>query len=302
MQGLFFPKSITKKLDSISANFLWGNKDKKKGLNWISWENICKPKMLGGLGFRTNEELNILGLTKQCWNLDNQNNWAARFMAEKYLRKNTGPISFKKGSFIWRNIGKGWNFYKDSLSWNPGSGKEINFWKDKWIGDYPLRELLIGPLDKGEEEKTLAEKAKNNRIELDTLPQNLPKIFKDLVQTITLSNDQDLLVSSWTNKGKFSNKASLTHIQGIRQKNTKPLQSDWNIIWSAPGHPKMNFFLWQTWWERNPTKENLFFRNCSPSPECPLCFHPRENMMHILRDCPRANNIWSKVNPPPLDL
>ena len=96
MQGLHFPKSITKKMDSISANFLWGNKDKKKGLNCISWDNICKPKILGGLGFRTNEELNILGLTKQCWNLDNQKNWAARFMAEKYLRKNIGPISFNK--------------------------------------------------------------------------------------------------------------------------------------------------------------------------------------------------------------
>lgn len=47
MQGILFPKTLTKKMDNISANFLWDNRGNEKGVNWISWDNVCKPKGMG---------------------------------------------------------------------------------------------------------------------------------------------------------------------------------------------------------------------------------------------------------------
>ncbi|XP_048496063.1 uncharacterized protein LOC125495441 [Beta vulgaris subsp. vulgaris] len=295
MQGILFPKTLTTKMDSNSANFLWGNRGNKKGINWIAWEHVCKPKELGGLGFRTNEDLNKLGLVKQCWNLDNQKNWAAHFMADKYIRKNKGPLSFKKGSYLWKNIGKGWDIYKESLCWNPGTGESINFWLDKWMGNTTLREHFTGPLSDIEEKKSLAEVLSHNVEE--NLPSNLPQNLINLAKSIKLNEEQDLLYSSWSSEGKFNNKEAASYIQSLKPNHPKS-QFDWSIIWNAPGHPKIKLFLWQAWWERLPTNENLFFRKCANSPECNTCFNSKENILHILRDCPRADSIWNKINKP----
>lgn len=156
-------------MDIISAKFLWGSWGNSRGINWISWEKVCKRKSMGGLGFRTIEDLNTLGLVKQCWNLDNQKNWAAKFMYEKYIKQNGEPQSFRKGSFIWKNIGKGWETYKDSLIWNPRMGENINFWNDNWVGEYSLRSKISGPLTEGKFGKSLAQNSLNGIIQLKSL-------------------------------------------------------------------------------------------------------------------------------------
>lgn len=44
------PRAICEKLDQISWNFLWGDTFELKKVHWVSWEVICKPKDIGGLG------------------------------------------------------------------------------------------------------------------------------------------------------------------------------------------------------------------------------------------------------------
>lgn len=139
---------------------------------------------------------------------------------------------------------KGWD-YKESLYWNPGSGESINFWLDKWMGTTPLREHFTGPLKEGEEGKSLAEVFSNNLVE--NLPPNLPQNLLNLANSITLNEYQDILFSSWSSEGNFNNKEAACHIQSTRPNHPKS-QLDWSIIWNAPGHPKIKFFLWQTWW------------------------------------------------------
>ncbi|XP_057425982.1 uncharacterized protein LOC130719377 [Lotus japonicus] len=46
------PVGIRKKCKSLMRGFLWGGKEGENKMAWVSWDVICKPKAMGGLGLR----------------------------------------------------------------------------------------------------------------------------------------------------------------------------------------------------------------------------------------------------------
>ena len=48
----WIPKSILNKTRRICTTFLWTGKKEKKVLPWIKWDQIARPKSLGGWGLK----------------------------------------------------------------------------------------------------------------------------------------------------------------------------------------------------------------------------------------------------------
>lgn len=48
----------------IQRDFLWGIKDDSRGMYWVTWDNVCKPKKEGGLGIKNLELFNNAILSK----------------------------------------------------------------------------------------------------------------------------------------------------------------------------------------------------------------------------------------------
>lgn len=71
------------------CNFLWENGVKsKKGIHWASWDNLCKPKSMRGMGFRKLHDFNLALLGKQTWRLLNdENSLVAKVFKSRYFPK-----------------------------------------------------------------------------------------------------------------------------------------------------------------------------------------------------------------------
>ncbi|KAF1877272.1 hypothetical protein Lal_00012043 [Lupinus albus] len=52
---------------SLQRNFLWGNERGGKGIAWVAWDVVCKPKELGGLGVKDLIKFNLALLGKWRW-------------------------------------------------------------------------------------------------------------------------------------------------------------------------------------------------------------------------------------------
>ncbi|XP_041009440.1 uncharacterized protein LOC121253499 [Juglans microcarpa x Juglans regia] len=101
------PKNLCKELNSLMANFWWGNQSNSSRIHWCSWEILRKPKGREGLGFRDLESFNVALLAKQGWRfLQNPGSMATKIFKEKYFSSVTlfeAKLKYRP-SFIWRSV------------------------------------------------------------------------------------------------------------------------------------------------------------------------------------------------------
>jgi hypothetical protein len=49
---LKMPCNVWKEVVKIQRKFLWSGLSNRRKINWVKWEDVCKPKKEGGLGIR----------------------------------------------------------------------------------------------------------------------------------------------------------------------------------------------------------------------------------------------------------
>lgn len=126
MQCCALPKATTEALDKLSRDFLWGSSPNHRKLHLVGWNDISRPKHIGGLGIRSATDCNITALANSAWRLLQSKNspWASMLYA-KYLHSRSPGCFRSSDSFIWRSLGKGWNLLSKGLRWVPQNGKSI---------------------------------------------------------------------------------------------------------------------------------------------------------------------------------
>ena len=73
---------------------------------------------------------------------------------------------------------------------------------------------------------------------------------------------------------------------------------DGEWIWGVPSIPKIKCFLWQCYHKSIPVSSLLAARGMEISTVCRLCNSGTKTILHVLRDCQDARNLWTTLSLP----
>ena len=78
-----------------------------RGMHWLSWSKLARPKGVGGLGFRDMLSFNLAMLAKQGWRLmTNTNTLVHKMLKGKIFPKtifSLAPMGFRP-SLTWKSL------------------------------------------------------------------------------------------------------------------------------------------------------------------------------------------------------
>ena len=96
---------------------------------------MCKPKALGGIGFKDLEKFNEAMLAKQVWRLlvDHSSLFYQVFSAKYFPSGSIFDAKVASGSYAWQSIVKASKLVQLGLLWRVGNGLKINIYNDKWL-------------------------------------------------------------------------------------------------------------------------------------------------------------------------
>lgn len=136
MMAASIPKGVIHDLQKI-RRFVWNDEDGHRKMHAVSWDEITKPKHLGGLGMRRLTTMNTSCLLKLGWELrSNKNNLWCQVMKGKYQRPAIDSqtwIHKSSDSSLWRTLAPLEYIFQNHEYWVIGNGKSVNAWNQKWL-------------------------------------------------------------------------------------------------------------------------------------------------------------------------
>ncbi|KAE8735747.1 THO complex subunit 1 [Hibiscus syriacus] len=288
------PCKIGKKLNSLMANFLWGDKEGKRRIHWVNWSTVCKPLNCGGLGVLDLNLTNRALLGKWVWKFANDKNFLWKCVLCSKLKVSCNTMSIREvphsqSSWILRGIAN--NYLKndsEGISFRSnsklivGNGKSISFWNDVWADECSLKSLFprIFVLSTNKEGKI----AEFGSFE--------PSGWVWNVQTRRSLSDWELV--QWMDL-----MSKLKDIQ-LSESSLGPVLGS-NTLWSkgvwmgfAP--PRVEAFLWQLAHQKVAVKAELVKRGLPLGADilCPLCKEKEESVQHLFISCV-VWELWNKL-------
>lgn len=85
---------VHKELDKAARRCVWGKNDGSRGIHNLEWEELTKPKRLGGVGIKVSQRMNWALLAKLAWRVLNGDGdlWC------DLLKAKTGCVAMTEGT------------------------------------------------------------------------------------------------------------------------------------------------------------------------------------------------------------
>ncbi|GAU22230.1 hypothetical protein TSUD_227660 [Trifolium subterraneum] len=289
-----------------------------------SWDQICLPKELGGLGVKNLDLFNVALLNKWKWRFltDNDALWADllrfRYGHLPTLVIGGSPIPLgAKYSTWWKDImSSGREAESDGFQTNVravvGNGNNIGFWKFKWFGNQPFNELFPNLFAKETHLNVMiAERLGGNGVSymsswqwVDRLSTEEANQMKELSEPLVGFSLHPFNSDRWRWIQESSGIFSVKSYYNVLIENSHMEELDINVLTAirqlcrndVPS--KVLFFGWRLLLERPPTRVALNHRGILLNQQdlsCIFCSLIHEDCSHLFFQCPFSKSVWEAV-------
>ncbi|CAH9071355.1 unnamed protein product [Cuscuta epithymum] len=297
MNVFLLPAKLCTEIERIMNGYWWRRKEMTGwGIRWKSWQDLCKPKQKGGLGYRSLREFNIAMLGKQAWRLTTDtNSLVSKVFKSRYFPKSSF-LDAKLGSnpsYIWRSVFEAQGIIRDGTRRRVGNGRDIYVWRDSWL---PRKEggMVLSPKPEGVFDMNVASLIKEDCSGWNV--QRVHNVFSheesEAILSIPLSK-RDVSDGFWWSddvRGVYTVKSGYRRIKG------EVLEEGWlgwTRMWGLSIQPKIKHFFWQVMTNVLPVAENLRKKRVDIAAECKLCAEAEETIFHLFKNCRFTQGIWS---------
>ena len=275
---------------------------------WFSWEKMCAPKDMGGLGFRDLKAFNLALLAKQGQRLQmNPNSLVHRVLKARYFPQ-TDFLHAKLGlrpSYAQRSILSAQMVVKTGYRWQVGDRESIAIWIDRWLPRPSTFQVLTPPPSHSANTKVSSLINPDNgewNVHMINQLFLLADVMSILSIPLSCHKPRDKLVWAYTPRGNFMvNSAykvaiSMTRCNSVAETSHGALHTSfWRKIWNLHIPPKIKLFTQKACQDILPTKANLCHRHILDSPTCETCKTGSETVGHPFWDCPSTSKVWSTL-------
>ncbi|KAK8936483.1 hypothetical protein KSP39_PZI011748 [Platanthera zijinensis] len=229
------PKSLIAEINSILAGFWWVGNNERRCLQWKSWSFLCRPKSLGGMGFRCLASFNSTLLAKQAWRLVSRPD---SLVAVVFRARSL--------SLCWSSIFSSRETISRGSRISVGSGSSIRIWTDHWLLR-PSSFRVLAPRPARMTPKFVSDLLlpSGRGWDADLISSLFPLVDVALILSIPLGRGSlgDRWVWHYSISGLFLVRSAyhLIHLSDGPSASGGPL--GWNFIWKAVVPPHIRVFL-----------------------------------------------------------
>ncbi|KAK7245383.1 hypothetical protein RIF29_40223 [Crotalaria pallida] len=302
MQHSNLPISVCREFERAQRDFVWGSSQQQRKAHLLSWDNLCLPKTLGGLGFKRMKTFNDAFLMKLGWGiLTKPNDLWVQVLKGKYARGRDFLKTVKSNnqdSSLWKRLAYLWPTLLDNVQFRIGNGKGTWFWKDRWIGDkITLQDFTLHQRDFDNDTTLVADMTDEDRNwDFGKLQDILNNTIIDKIRIMPPPEPElgdDELAWSIEGHGNFTVKSAY----GLLSNEYHTVEViPWETVWKSKCPERWKFQLWKTGHDRLLTNSRKSKWGLG-TPECKKCRDVEETTMHVLRDCPNAQQLWRILIP-----
>ncbi|KAH9754875.1 reverse transcriptase domain-containing protein [Citrus sinensis] len=254
-----------------------------KGIHWLRWDKMCKPKSVGGIGFKRIHDFNIAMLGKQ-----------SRILKARYYPKVSfvdASVGFNP-SYTWRSIMAAKDVVVNGSRIRIGNGQQVQLSKDPWLPD-ANNGFITSELDESLATATVDSLMVpgQRRWDYDLIADVFNSRDAALILQVPLSVRQDEDCWYWLAdpKGQFTVRSCYNLLNSAANVTSSRV---WKRLWGLEVPGKVKHFFWRALMNVLPTVDNLRPRKVEVSPICPICNAENESVLHCLVECLFAQSCW----------